>query len=454
MNVELAILNKKENSTKNTATFVSVEGHLIDNCNLLNPTIIFNLSCFNMSYNYAYIIEFNRYYYIDDITILSNNRVSVSFVEDYLASWKTTIKNTPFIFDRTPYNNPLINEELYPLSNTSELIEYIRFDMFGGNYFYVLVDIIASGGSNVNPTTTTYLMTTNELKELIEKMYTADIYGEGIQAVGDIMMQTICNPLQYISGVRFCPINPPFESLSENKIKVGWTNIDVSFTPKIMNSISDTVLTEIIIPDLANSKTDSIELFIPVIGVIHIDNEYHGQTLTLKRIIDFSTGAFHVQLLIDNKIIDMKDSNIMPSYPLSGITHDFNIASAVKDVTSFAYGISKGLTDLLSGNDLGTSIKEGAFSAINAMSSNKAFSISKSNGSVGEILQTRDIVLYVLHTDMIIEHSDKNGYPNCIETIITDNGFYRVLVSNLGGDMLSSEKEVINSIIKNGFYYE
>lgn len=60
------------------------------NCNILNPVIIVKSADY-FDYNYAYIEQFKRYYFINDIVILPNNVYTLSLKVDVLDSYKDSI---------------------------------------------------------------------------------------------------------------------------------------------------------------------------------------------------------------------------------------------------------------------------------------------------------------------------------------------------------------------------
>lgn len=73
-----------------------------------NPTSAMNVEIeiektnpVKFAYNYMYIGEFNRYYYIDDIRTISNNRWLISASVDVLFSFMNDILQTTAIIDKT-----------------------------------------------------------------------------------------------------------------------------------------------------------------------------------------------------------------------------------------------------------------------------------------------------------------------------------------------------------------
>ena len=73
---------------KNLTVVTTLTGDLKNDCSIENPEILIkNTGMINA--NYAYISEFNRYYYIENQIILSNNLVRVNMSVDVLETFKT-----------------------------------------------------------------------------------------------------------------------------------------------------------------------------------------------------------------------------------------------------------------------------------------------------------------------------------------------------------------------------
>lgn len=91
-----------------------------DSGDILNPTIYLEMSNNSLpSYNYSYIPEFNRYYFISNIRPARNNYWEVNMKVDVLMSFKTEIKNQTALVARNEneYNNYVI-DKLRPFENT------------------------------------------------------------------------------------------------------------------------------------------------------------------------------------------------------------------------------------------------------------------------------------------------------------------------------------------------
>lgn len=78
-----------------------------------------------LSANYARITEFNRYYFITDITSIRNNLWEISMTCDVLMSYKTEILNLPAFIMRNQFKyNELLEDKRYPLFYDKLVDEY------------------------------------------------------------------------------------------------------------------------------------------------------------------------------------------------------------------------------------------------------------------------------------------------------------------------------------------
>ena len=94
MKVRFYQFSKRNKSTKvPTGTYVEKDVVLKDNTSVIHPVLL--LQTFNAAaYNYFYIVDWNRYYFISD-AVFVEQMWEVAGTEDYLASFKTAIGLMP-----------------------------------------------------------------------------------------------------------------------------------------------------------------------------------------------------------------------------------------------------------------------------------------------------------------------------------------------------------------------
>lgn len=101
MNITLYVNNSEKNKIgKNLTNDFSLSGTLRDVTNIINPVILIELNEIG-NYNYCYIPNFNRYYFITDITVIRTGLFAISLMVDVLESFKTEIKNLSVILLNT-----------------------------------------------------------------------------------------------------------------------------------------------------------------------------------------------------------------------------------------------------------------------------------------------------------------------------------------------------------------
>lgn len=96
--------SEKNKIGKSLSRELTMNGNLRDECSVINPTILVEHSNLS-SYNYVYIPEFNRYYFITEMTIVRNNLWRISLKVDVLESFKFNILNLSCIVDKQQYEN-------------------------------------------------------------------------------------------------------------------------------------------------------------------------------------------------------------------------------------------------------------------------------------------------------------------------------------------------------------
>lgn len=96
----------KNNSERNCVTKVlsnelSLEGTLRHETSIKTPVITIAGDGSIIGYNYAYIVEFNRYYFITDIKSIRNGIWEISLLCDVLMSFKDDILTSYAVIDQT-----------------------------------------------------------------------------------------------------------------------------------------------------------------------------------------------------------------------------------------------------------------------------------------------------------------------------------------------------------------
>lgn len=131
--------NKLEKTLENG---VSVTGTLRADTSIITPTIKLGFDC--SAYNYMYIPVFNRYYYITDITILSDTMFEITTQVDVLMSYADSIKNLTAILTNGENINPYNSDADYPTEIRTE-VKQIDFPYTFAKDDYMVMVAVGSG---------------------------------------------------------------------------------------------------------------------------------------------------------------------------------------------------------------------------------------------------------------------------------------------------------------------
>lgn len=148
---------------KNLVTGATISAELYDPTSVIRPFLRVDYNANYLNYNYMYIADFNRYYFIKNITTDSGGALIIEGTVDVLMSYRTQINNLNAIAVRLPnkdqpgsWRSSYIPDSKLPM-NMGRSVKCIEFegtdfniDTAGvGSYNFVLN--VAGGGSASTP---------------------------------------------------------------------------------------------------------------------------------------------------------------------------------------------------------------------------------------------------------------------------------------------------------------
>ena len=112
MNITLYKTADETNRLNKTLTdAIPLTGTLREECNILKPTIKIQSTTNLSGYNYCYVEDFGRYYYITEISIIRTNLWNISLSVDVLMTYANQIKAVPIVAGRnTKQYNAMLND--------------------------------------------------------------------------------------------------------------------------------------------------------------------------------------------------------------------------------------------------------------------------------------------------------------------------------------------------------
>ena len=491
---------KRENSTKqpdeHTLSF-HTNGQLKEPTSVINPTVTIKGAVLNYFYNYtyAYIPDFKRYYFVDDIV---SEGILWTFTMhcDVLATYKDQIEKHPFYVLRSSTKfNGLITDTYYPV--TFERKSYIknyntlwktlsysntsRIDITEGCFILGIVAKPSGTGAGSYGSIRYYALKQSELKDLVTKLLDNTITNDNGFNVSDAtisLQKSLVNPLSWIKSCMYLPISSSLlPGLYANHLNVwDWDLADVDcriLTGNTPYYEAEQAALQIHQHPQAGTRGKylnaapytRISLLYPPFGLFDIDTSQlvNGGNLNVAVNIDYITGLGTLDIY----------ATVPPAEQMSGSQSAANLLQRIKaqvgvpiqlsevgyDYTNMALTLVGGGIELIQNQFsqyLDSSIQNGLSqigSAVNAMRT-KASTIG-SNGGFSEL--DGDAVLYEEYFTIVDEDLSHLGRPLCKFLTLENesSGYYLMrdgdmeLLGATYGELLS-----VKNYLEGGFFYD
>lgn len=492
MNITFYSINKKQNSTKRPAdSGVTYDCKLKEECSILTPNIKLDLGLSTApSFNYAYISDWGRYYFVKNWTFY--NRLWEADLEvDVLGTYKTEIGNSSMYVLRSASNYDVrIIDTFYPTkynvtyaSNTGKVI-YKGAELT--NYFsnlwtdgYFCIGYLGSVSTGIE-----YLITNitgfRTLLQSLLGLVKADLdMGDDI-ALG--LARQLANPLQYITSVYWIPSfnDSTVNSGTTNTINFGYYSLNIPYSKKVtpIDSITGDdnqyflTIPITLHPQTAtrgmyvNAKpfTKNVLVFYPF-GVFELDNSViNGEgSIRLGWKLDIATGKATLlcRATNDNSFLFSVESGYGVNIQLSQLLQDIisTGGNVIQGVTNLAFA-GASFASLLAGNvasagSAATSFVQGVRNIGNAVeSAMPTISTIGTNGSYSHFSIFRPM-LYQTFYQLVDDDYDHTGRPLCKEvTINTLSGYVECRDGDISLNATQEEREKVSDYLVGGFFYE
>lgn len=273
MDVKFYNHNKRNNSLKLPTGGSTIACVLKDDCSITSPVLeLKTAEC--PTYNYAYIADFGRYYYVTDWNYY-RGIWSCSLAVDVLTSWRTNILNTMAYveYSSSSYSKNITDsrmmssqEKLY--SNWQEPTENAFFTVNG---CYIL-SVISTDANGFNGACAVYALTQQQLTEFSATI-TAQSFLDG---AWEGIKKAFLNPFDAIVSCRWIPFS--YSSLigDEKEIIVVYAGTNVNGKLLKSNIVQSAFGTQIPIRTAEIDYTDvppftTGVLYLPFVGTVPLD---------------------------------------------------------------------------------------------------------------------------------------------------------------------------------------
>ena len=419
-------------------------------------------------YNYFYLPDFSRYYFIRERKF-NEGLWEISGEVDPLASFRSVILgNSGYcMYSASRYNKYIMDSRIQQTATTKYITSSESFTTVGGGAFFSSAGtyfLVTSGGGGV---TNLFAIGTAQLGQIGLALDSAnDNIIEKLQKKFGAMANAIlsCYWLPIDSGA---VSGTDGTAIYLGDYNTGATGKSVS-TIKTASLISHTIAFEK--DDFRRlSPYTTINVFLPFVGTVPIstvdllsaDGLTASDTLGIQAVVNLRLGTVLYKVtsgdpLTSNAILATYSANIKTTIPIT--TYSSNVMGEATGIMAVGGAIAG--TALTGGAALPlATLAGGAINATAGSLERSISSIGSYSGSGGEALGLSCIVN--------MEYHDSNAEPSTLYPSIGGPLFERVSVGSLSGfaqfnsfsvsggsDMTASERDKINSIMNGGVYIE
>lgn len=236
IDVNFYTFSKKPNSTKQPeGPGTTFRCNLIEPTSFTTPDIALVVPANPTSYNYAYIPEFGRYYYVNDWAF-SAGLWRASLNVDVMASYKSYIgSQSQYVLRSSAKSDGKIIDTQYPTKNSPSNVFSYSGDAGGDNPFVsnfsegrYVVGIINSDAGAIG-CVSYYVFTNSQFRAFCDVlMGTTDWMYEGIEEIGEELTKVLFNPFQYVASCMWLPLSTVGTAGGVGSIPYGWWTLGAS----------------------------------------------------------------------------------------------------------------------------------------------------------------------------------------------------------------------------------
>ncbi|MBP5433242.1 hypothetical protein [Ruminococcus sp.] len=466
MNIAFYNFAKKENSTAQPSGSGTVVACTIKTPSSVEEMTVEIASATVPSYNYAYIGDFGRYYYVTDIAY-NRGIWEVSLKCDVLASFKSAIGSTSMYFERSSAqkNGDLIDRfypvtDQYTISRTQLQAESVTLPWPNGSFVVTVMDGNSSTGN------TSYQFSPTEFGKFIQSLMDtgADTYESVWDSINQMIKVTNFEPLKYVGACYWFP-SPAFTPgpvTAETSIKLGnFIATGFSCYP-LGSSATNTISYSVTLPSHPQAATrggycnlepfSEYSLNLGAFGHLKLDSTALAKATSLSITIRQDPYTGRARLLIKTNIgavvANMTTQWGVPVMLSSG--SNVNVGGIGQTLA----GAGGTLAAAATGNIAG--IGAGLMNYVSGIADMAKGSIS-TVGSFGSMADHQFAMEFIARFFTIADDDNtNNGRPYCsISTPATLTG-YMIAEKGLVTSTAATNPELamINRYMEEGFYYE
>lgn len=463
--VSFYTFTKRSNSTK-----VPTSGNSDYNCNIKNgsgiltPKVELNIGLTSdpSTFNYCYIANFERYYYVTE-WYFDHGLWTATCKVDVLATYKSAIGSTSmYVLRASAASDGSIVDTLYPMKTGCSYVH----NTAASPYIAVGTYIVGCVGKNADyGSISYYAMTKAELTTLctylVQDAIQDGVNGFTLADCSIALQNCLVDPIQYIKSCVFIPYSrSDITTTTDSTFNIfnwtvpGLTGYRVSGHTVIKTatiSISKHPSTTARGNYVNTSPYTMLTLFVPPFGVINIDTSVtcNATQLDLELRTDTISGRGILTIECNGCVLHKLEAQIGVPIQLSQVTRDY-----VGAATSMVNGVTSAITGALSGNITGaiSGAVSGVGNAVQALAPRQ-----QSVGSGGGFTHLSSVPWQLDHQFFTPVNDDNahNGRPYCqVATPSALSGYMLIQDGDVPIAGTKAEADEIRALLEGGFYYE
>lgn len=483
MQIGFTQFSKRENSTKRPAldTFTFYDGVFKLQSGILSPTLLLTLQGADarplnpVNWNYAYIPEFKRYYYVKE-WVTNNGQWVVFLAVDVMATYREFIgTSTQYVLRAASAHDGRVVDTRYPALNyvtTSKVFESSGMSASGGSYILGVINGTVGRTGSVSY----YVMNSSEIAYIMNWLLT-----QGNYQFTDDLAFAILNPISYIVSCVYVPFAVPAANV--DAIKVGFWTVEGATGRALINPSIGLPAISLTIADhpqsdrgvfLNKNPFTRANLSCKPFGLIPIDLfKVSDNTIVCNVECDVTNGLGSLSVYSGGNLLGIYYAQIGVSLAMAqGVSNalvgtantllvqsnDPQIAhfeKAVEDTQAkfpdFNVPTSSGISSVGAATMTSAATITGVGNAIKSLM--PQLQVTGSQGFFGNIDEL--MTLYIEYIHIVDEDNDNIGRPLMQKRVInTLSGYVLVNSADLAIDGYAGELAAVKSYMNGGFFYE
>ena len=463
--VRLYTLSKRDNSTKRpTGNGKAFDCIIKYGSGILHPTISFDLGKTEdpSQYNYAYIPDFGRYYFIEE-WFFDKALWTASLKVDVLATYKNEIgDSTLYVLRASNEYDGRIIDNLYPCETGCNFVSNSITNPFTWDDLCYIVGVVSSNG-NIG-SMAYYVMSGTGMSTMCQNLLDPGFVvnnanGFDLNDASEALQLSMIDPMQYIKSCIAIPLS--FDDVTGSASFVyafqwntGATGKRLYLAPYERKNYSFSISKH---PDTAsrgnyvNSKPyTTLTLSLPPFGVIELDTTVtcNASSISVDVILDPITGKASATVTCNGIVLNRLEAMLGVPISLSSVTRDY-----VGAATSAIGGVAGAVGGAMSGNIGGalSSVATGIGNAVEALMP-RAQTVGSGGGFA---LNFGKWALEHQFFRPVTDDPKHNGRPLCkMRKLSALKGYMLIQDGDVTINGTSSEDSTIRNYLESGFYYE